>query len=240
MGAAGQGRMTTHSHKKFEDTDLLAFRDRFKLPLSDEQARRLDFYKPAEDSPELQYLHSKRQALGGYLPARQTQAERVAVPPLANYAQFALQGKNREMSTTMAFVRMLGSLLKDGELGARLVPIVADEARTFGMANLFKQVGIYSNVGQRYEPEDIGSLLSYHEATDGQILEEGISEAAAISSWTAAATRYSVSGLAMQPLYIYYSMFGFQLLADLICDASRRNEYLREREWMCVCNSRGV
>src|SRR3546814_79052 len=141
------------SHKKFEDTDLLSFLHRFKLPLSDEQARRLDFYKPAEDSPELQYLHSKRQALGGYLPARQTQAERVAVPPLANYAQFALQGKNREMSTTMAFVRMLGSLLKDGELGARLVPIVADEARTFGMANLFKQVGIYSNVGQRYEPE---------------------------------------------------------------------------------------
>ncbi|WP_041682779.1 alpha-ketoglutarate dehydrogenase [Pusillimonas sp. T7-7] len=220
MGAAGQGRMTTHSHKKFEDTDLLAFRDRFKLPLSDEQARRLDFYKPAEDSPELQYLHSKRQALGGYLPARQTQAAPVAVPPLANYAQFALQGKNREMSTTMAFVRMLGSLLKDGELGARLVPIVADEARTFGMANLFKQVGIYSNVGQRYEPEDIGSLLSYHEATDGQILEEGISEAAAISSWTAAATSYSVHGLAMLPFYIYYSMFGFQRVGDLIWAAA--------------------
>ncbi|MGB6104670.1 MAG: alpha-ketoglutarate dehydrogenase [Pusillimonas sp.] len=220
MGAAGQGRMTTHSHKKFEDTDLLAFRDRFKLPLTEEQALRLDFYKPAEDSPELRYMHEKRQALGGYLPARRTQAKRVAVPPLAGYAQFALQGKEREMSTTMAFVRMLASLLKDGELGPRLVPIVADEARTFGMANLFKQVGIYSSAGQRYEPEDIGSLLSYHEATDGQILEEGISEAAAISSWTAAATSYSVHGLAMLPFYIYYSMFGFQRVGDLIWAAA--------------------
>ena len=220
MGAAGQGRMTTHSHKKFEDTDLLAFRDRFRLPLSDEQARKLDFYKPAADSPEMQYLHGKRQALGGYLPARQVQADVVAVPPLPDYAQFALQGNNREMSTTMAFVRMLGSLLKDNELGARLVPIVADEARTFGMANLFKQVGIYSSVGQRYEPEDIGSLLSYHEATNGQILEEGISEAAAISSWTAAATSYSVHGLAMLPFYIYYSMFGFQRVGDLIWAAA--------------------
>ena len=220
MGVAGQGRMTTHSHKKFEEADLLAFRDRFKLPLSNEQALRLDFYKPAEDSPEMQYLRSKRKALGGYLPARQTQADRVTVPPVASYAQFALQGKNREMSTTMAFVRMLGSLLKDRELGARIVPIVADEARTFGMANLFKQVGIYSNVGQRYEPEDIGSLLSYHEATNGQILEEGISEAAAISSWTAAATSYSVHGMAMLPFYIYYSMFGFQRIGDLIWAAA--------------------
>ncbi|NYT84531.1 alpha-ketoglutarate dehydrogenase [Pollutimonas harenae] len=220
MGAAGQGRMTTHSHKKFEDTDLLAFRDRFKLPLSDEQARRLDFYKPADDSPELRYLHDKRQTLGGYLPARQSHADRVTVPALASYGQFALQGNSREMSTTMAFVRMLGSLLKDKELGPRLVPIVADEARTFGMANLFKQVGIYSSVGQRYEPEDIGSLLSYHEATNGQILEEGISEAAAISSWTAAATSYSVHGLAMLPFYIYYSMFGFQRVGDLIWAAA--------------------
>jgi len=220
MGAAGQGRMTTHSHKKFEDTDLLAFRDRFKLPLTDEQALRLDFYKPAEDSAELRYMHDKRQTLGGYLPARQTQADRVAVPALPDYARFALQGTDREMSTTMAFVRMLSNLLKDGVLGPRLVPIVADEARTFGMASLFKQVGIYSSVGQRYEPEDIGSLLSYHEAIDGQILEEGISEAGAISSWTAAATSYSVHGYAMLPFYIYYSMFGFQRVGDLIWAAA--------------------
>ncbi|MDS1139820.1 alpha-ketoglutarate dehydrogenase [Pusillimonas sp. SM2304] len=220
MGTAGQGRMTTHSHKKFEDTDLLAFRDRFKLPLTDEQTLRLEFFKPAQDSPELQYMHSKREALGGYLPVRHTDADRVALPLLNDYARFALQGKGREMSTTMAFVRMLGGLLKDRELSPRIVPIVADEARTFGMANLFKQVGIYSSVGQRYEPEDIGSLLSYHEATNGQILEEGISEAGALSSWTAAATSYSVHGLAMLPFYIYYSMFGFQRVGDLIWAAA--------------------
>src|SRR5690606_21643276 len=220
MGAAGQGRMTTHSHKKFEDTDLLAFRDRFKLPLTEAQTLGLAFYKPAENSPEMQYMHRKRQALGGYLPARQTDADRVAVPQLNDYAQFALQGKGREMSTTMAFVRMLGGLLKNRALSPRIVPIVADEARTFGMANLFKQVGIYSSVGQRYEPEDIGSLLSYHEATNGQILEEAISEAGALSSWTAAATSYSVHGRAMLPFYIYYSMFGFQRVGDLIWAAA--------------------
>lgn len=220
MGAAGQGRMTTHSHKKFEDTDLLEFRNRFDLPLSDEQALRLDFYKPAEDSAELRYLRQRRQALGGPLPARQTQADPIPVPAVADYARFALQADGKEMSTTMAFVRMLGGLMKDAQLGPRIVPIVADEARTFGMANLFKQVGIYSSVGQRYEPEDIGSMLSYREATDGQILEEGISEAGAISSWVAAATSYSVHGTPMLPFYIYYSMFGFQRVGDLIWAAA--------------------
>jgi len=220
MGSAGQGRMTTHSHKKFEDTDLLEFRNRFGLPLSDEQALRLDFYKPAEDSAELRYLRERRQALGGPLPARQTQADPIPVPAPADYARFALQADGKEMSTTMAFVRMLGGLMKDAQLGPRIVPIVADEARTFGMANLFKQVGIYSSVGQRYEPEDIGSMLSYREATDGQILEEGISEAGAISSWVAAATSYSVHGAAMLPFYIYYSMFGFQRVGDLIWAAA--------------------
>jgi pyruvate dehydrogenase E1 component len=142
------------------------------------------------------------------------------VPALTSYGQFALQADGKEMSTTMAFVRMLGNLLKDSTLGPRIVPIVADEARTFGMANLFKQVGIYSSVGQRYAPEDIGSVLSYREATDGQILEEGISEAGAIASWTAAATSYSVHGLAMLPFYIYYSMFGFQRVGDAIWAAA--------------------
>ena len=220
MGQAGQGKMTTHSQKKLDDEALLAFRNRFNLPLSDDQATTLAFYKPSPESAEMQYLQQRRHNLGGYLPKRQTQADVVPVPALESYAQFALQADHKEMSTTMAFVRMLGQLLKDPVLGARLVPIVADEARTFGMANLFKQVGIYSSVGQKYEPEDIGSVLSYREAMDGQILEEGISEAGAIASWTAAATSYSVHGLAMLPFYIYYAMFGFQRVGDAIWAAA--------------------
>ncbi len=220
MGTAGQGRMTTHSQKKLDDAALLAFRNRFNLPLSDEQATGLAFHKPAQDSAELRYLHERRNALGGYLPQRTSQCPVLQVPPLASYAQFAVAAGGKEMSTTMAFVRMLGNLMKDGKLGPRVVPIVADEARTFGMANLFKQVGIYSSVGQRYEPEDIGSVLSYREALDGQILEEGISEAGAIASWTAAATSYSVHGLPMLPFYIYYSMFGFQRVGDAIWAAA--------------------
>ena len=220
MGSAGQGKMTTHSQKKLDEADLIGFRNRFNLPLSDEQATSLTFYKPADDSAEMQYLHQHRQQLGGYLPQREAVCNALPVPPLASYAQFALQAAGKEMSTTMAFVRMLGTLMKDPQLGPRIVPIVADEARTFGMANLFKQVGIYSSVGQRYAPEDIGSVLAYREALDGQILEEGISEAGAIASWTAAATSYSVHGLAMLPFYIYYSMFGFQRVGDAIWAAA--------------------
>jgi len=220
MGSAGQGKMTTHSQKKFDEQDLIEYRNRFDLPLSDEQAKGLAFYKPADDSAEMRYLHEHRARLGGSLPKRETSCDRLPVPALASYGQFALQADGKEMSTTMAFVRMLGNLLKDSRLGPRIVPIVADEARTFGMANLFKQVGIYSSVGQRYAPEDIGSVLSYREATNGQILEEGISEAGAIASWTAAATSYSVHGLAMLPFYIYYSMFGFQRVGDAIWAAA--------------------
>jgi len=220
MGQAGQGKMTTHSQKKLDDTALLEFRNRFNLPLSDEQAKELAFFKPKDDSPEMQYLHARRHQLGGYLPKRETACDTIAVPALSSFANFAVQADGKEMSTTMAFVRLLGNLMKDPQLGARIVPIVADEARTFGMANLFKQVGIYSSVGQKYEPEDIGSVLSYREAMDGQILEEGISEAGAIASWTAAATSYSVHGLAMLPFYIYYSMFGFQRVGDAIWAAA--------------------
>ena len=220
MGRAGQGKMTTHSQKKLDGEDLIDYRNRFNLPLSDEQARGLAFYKPAEDSAEMRYLREHRERLGGALPRRETVCEPVPVPALSSYAQFALQAEGKAMSTTMAFVRMLGQLLKDGTLGPRIVPIVADEARTFGMANLFKQVGIYSCVGQKYAPEDIGSMLSYREARDGQILEEGISEAGAIASWTAAATSYSVHGVAMLPFYIYYSMFGFQRVGDAIWAAA--------------------
>ncbi len=220
MGSAGQGKMTTHSQKKLDETALIEYRNRFNLPLNDEAVTSLQFYIPADDSDEMKYLHARREALGGYLPKRETTADVLPVPAIASYAQFALAPDGKEMSTTMAFVRMLGNLLKDSTLGPRIVPIVADEARTFGMANLFKQIGIYSSVGQRYAPEDIGSVLSYREATNGQILEEGISEAGAISSWTAAATSYSVHGLAMLPFYIYYSMFGFQRVADLIWAAA--------------------
>jgi len=220
MGAAGQGKMTTHSQKKLDEAALLEFRNRFNLPLTDAQATNLEFFKPAADSAEMRYLHRQREQLGGYLPKRQTKADKVAVPHLGSYASFATAAAGKEMSTTMAFVRLLGNLLKDKALGPRIVPIVADEARTFGMANLFKQVGIYSSVGQSYEPEDIGSVLSYREALDGQILEEGISEAGAIASWTAAATSYSVHGFAMLPFYIYYSMFGFQRVGDAIWAAA--------------------
>ncbi|MFY8104159.1 MAG: pyruvate dehydrogenase (acetyl-transferring), homodimeric type, partial [Ramlibacter sp.] len=222
MGTTAQGRMTTHQQKKLDGDDLVAFARRFRLPVSDEAARAQAFVRPAPDSPEARYLHERRAALGGPLPARLPQAAEppLPVPPAARVAAFALQAEGKAMSTTMAFVRLLGNLLKEPVLGPRIVPIVADEARTFGMANLFKQVGIYSSVGQRYEPEDIGSVLSYREALDGQILEEGISEAGAIASWTAAATSYSVHGLPMLPFYIYYSMFGFQRVGDAIWAAA--------------------
>ena len=220
MGSAGQGKMTTHSHKKFDETDLIAFRNRFQLPLSDDQVTSLNFFKPELDSPELLHLHAQRQKLGGYIPKRYTDCQSINIPDLSSYARFSINAAEKVMSTTMAFVRLLGNLLKDPVLGPRIVPIVADEARTFGMANLFKQVGIYSSVGQRYSPEDIDSVLSYREALDGQILEEGISEAGAIASWTAAATSYSVHGLAMVPFYIYYSMFGFQRVGDQIWAAA--------------------
>lgn len=220
MGRAGESRMTAHQTKKLDLEALQDFRDRFALPLSDDDVAQLRFYKPAEDSAEIRYLKERREALGGYLPARAVSGDAVDIPPQEQYARFAQQADGKQMSTTMAAVRMLGGLLKDKTLGPRIVPIVADEARTFGMDNLFRQVGIYSPVGQLYEPEDAGSMLYYKESQDGQILEEGITEAGAISSWVAAATAYSVHGLSMLPFYIYYSMFGFQRVGDLIWAAA--------------------
>jgi pyruvate dehydrogenase E1 component len=220
MGGTAQGRMTTHQAKKLEGADLLAFRDRFALPLDDAATQALSFYRPPEGSAELKYLHSRRQALGGYLPARRDDGPALPVPPLAGTSAFALHADGHEMSTTMAFVRLLGNLLKDPVLGPRIVPIVADEARTFGMASLFRQVGIYAPFGQLYQPEDSGSIVYYREDASGQILEEGISEAGALSSWTAAATSYSTHGLPMLPFFIYYSMFGFQRVGDLIWAAA--------------------
>jgi pyruvate dehydrogenase E1 component len=220
MGGAGESRMNAHQAKKLDIEALVAFRDRFKLPLLDEEVERFEFYRPPEHAPEIAYLKSRRIALGGHLPTRVRDAPKVAVPPLSRYGDFALRADGKEMSTTTAFVRLLRALLRDETLGSRIVPIVADEARTFGMATLFRQVGIYSPVGQLYEPEDAGSMLSYIEAKTGQLLEEGITEAGALSSWTAAATSYSVHGLAMLPFYIYYSMFGFQRVGDLIWAAA--------------------
>jgi pyruvate dehydrogenase E1 component len=220
MGGVGESRMTAHQAKKLDVGALKAFRDRFQLPLSDQDVAALRFYKPPEHSREIGYLSERRAALGGPLPARRRECPPVAVPTLAAYAQFALTADGKEMSTTMAAVRMLGSLLRDPTLGARIVPIVADEARTFGMDNLFRQVGIYSPVGQLYEPEDAASMLYYKEARNGQLLEEGITEAGALSSWVAAGTAYSVHGIAMLPFYVYYSMFGFQRVGDLIWAAA--------------------
>lgn len=220
MGGAGESRMTAHQAKKLDVTALLAFRDRFALPLSDEDVASLRFYKPSDDSPEIRYLHRQRAALGGFLPLRNASAPVIPVPPLSAWGDFAIKADGREMSTTMAAVRMLGNLLKDPTLGPRIVPIVADEARTFGMASLFRQVGIYTPEGQQYEPEDRDTMLYYRELADGQLLEEGINEAGALSSWIAAATSYSVHGLPMLPVYIYYSMFGFQRVGDLIWAAA--------------------
>ena len=220
MGAAGQSRMTAHQAKKLDMAALREFRDGLGLPLSDEEVERLEFFRPEETSPELAYLRERRKALGGFTPERRRNAQPVAVPELGTYARFALEGQSRETSTTVAIVRLLGALLKDKAIGPRIAPIVADEARTFGMTALFRQIGIYSPVGQLYEPEDAGSMLSYREARNGQLLEEGITEAGALSSWVAAATSYSTHGLAMLPFYIFYSMFGFQRVGDLIWAAA--------------------
>jgi len=220
MGAAGESRMTTHQQKKLETEQLLYIRDRFRLPLNDAEATNLAFYRPAADSPEMLYLEARRKALGGSLPARRSQSQPLNVPPLASYAQFALEPAGKEMSTTMAIVRLFNALLKGKALGPRIVPIVADEARTFGMAPLFRQIGIYAPEGQLYEPEDAQSLLAYRERRDGQLLEEGITEAGALSSWVAAATAYSVHDLQLLPFYIFYSMFGFQRVGDLIWAAA--------------------
>ena len=220
MGGAGESRMTSHQAKKLDLDAVKAFRDRFALPLSDDDVAALRFVKPADDSAEMQYLRARRAVLGGALPHRNASAPVLPVPPLAAWGEFAVSADGREMSTTMAAVRMLGNLLKDPTLGPRIVPIVADEARTFGMASLFRQVGIYAPGGQQYEPEDRETMLYYREMPDGQLLEEGINEAGALSSWIAAATSYSVHGLPMLPVYIYYSMFGFQRVGDLIWAAA--------------------
>jgi pyruvate dehydrogenase E1 component len=208
--------MVTHQAKKMTEEALLAFRDRFELPLTDEQVRNAEYYKPPDDSPEMRYMRERREALGGSLPARRRQAEPLPVPELELFGSQLTGTDDREISTTMAFVRILAALLRDKQLGRHIVPVVPDESRTFGMEGLFRQVGIYSPFGQRYQPQDSEQLMFYKEDAQGQILEEGITEAGSISSFIAAGTSHSAHGVQMVPFYIYYSMFGYQRVGDLV------------------------
>lgn len=217
MGTAGEGQNITHQQKKMTQEQLRAFRDRFKLSMSDAEIENLSFYRPDEKGPEINYLKEQRKKLGGYLPARRTRAEEsLTAPPLSNFDTTLQGSKEREISTTMIFVEILRHLLKDKTLGPRIVPIVPDESRTFGMEGLFRQIGIYSPVGQLYDPVDAGQLMYYREDKKGQLLEEGINEGGAFCSWMAAATSYSTNNLSMIPFYIYYSMFGYQRVGDFV------------------------
>jgi pyruvate dehydrogenase E1 component len=217
MGTAGEGENITHQQKKMTQEQLRAFRDRFQLSMSDTDIENLSFYRPDEKSPEIQYLKEQRKKLGGYLPARRTRADENLSAPQLSYFENILQGsKEREISTTMVFVEILRHLLKDKTLGPRIVPIVPDESRTFGMEGLFRQIGIYSPVGQLYDPVDAGQLMYYREDKKGQLLEEGLNEGGAFCSWMAAATSYSTNNLSMIPFYIYYSMFGYQRVGDFV------------------------
>ena len=215
MGESGEGMNITHQAKKMSDAALKAFRDRFNIPIPDDKIADVPFYKPAENSPEMQYLRERRRALGGYLPARRKSAEALAIPDLSAFESQLAGSGDREISTTMAFVRVLSTLLKDKAIGKLIVPIIPDEARTFGMEGMFRQLGIYSSVGQLYEPEDADQVMYYKEDKRGQIIEEGINEAGAFASWLAAGTSYSNHCHAMIPFYTFYSMFGFQRIGDL-------------------------
>jgi pyruvate dehydrogenase E1 component len=215
MGEAGEGQNITHQQKKMAEKALFAFRDRFELDLSDDEVREISFHKPPDDAPEMAYLRERREQLGGSLPQRRTEAPALPIPDLEKFkAQLEGTGE-REISTTMAFVRILSTLVRDKELGPHVVPIVPDESRTFGMEGMFRQLGIFSQVGQLYSPEDADQLMSYREDRKGQILQEGINEPGAMSSWIAAATSYANHGVSTVPFYIYYSMFGFQRVGDL-------------------------
>jgi pyruvate dehydrogenase E1 component len=216
MGKAGEGLNSAHQQKKLGDEALKEVRDRFNIQITDEEIAGLTFRKPREESEELRYLQERRAALGGYLPTRNSSAAPLIVPPLDAFSALLEGTAEREISTTMALVRILTTLVKDKNIGAHIVPIVPDEARTFGMEGMFRQIGIYSSIGQLYTPQDADQLMFYREDKKGQILEEGINEAGALCSWLAAATAYSNHGVSMVPFYIYYSMFGFQRVGDFI------------------------
>ena len=215
MGESGEGQMIAHQAKKMTQDALRSFRDRFQIPVSDDQLAEMPFITPAEDSPEMKYLHARRAALGGYLPQRRRKSASLAIPPLATFERLLDSSGEREISTTMAFVQMLGTLVRDKTIGKHIVPIVPDESRTFGMEGMFRQLGIYSSVGQLYKPQDADQLMYYRESKDGQVLQEGINEGGAMSSWIVAATSYSTNNVPMIPFYIYYSMFGLQRVGDL-------------------------
>ncbi|MFZ9962042.1 MAG: pyruvate dehydrogenase (acetyl-transferring), homodimeric type [Burkholderiales bacterium] len=215
MGSAGEAQNITHQQKKMGTTSLKAFRDRFKLPIADEDLDKIPYLKFPEDSAEHQYMAARRHALGGYLPSRRQKGDALEIPQVSAFNAILEGSGEREISTTMAFVRILGTLVKDRNIGKRVVPIVPDESRTFGMEGMFRQLGIWSSVGQLYTPQDADQLMFYKEDKHGQILQEGINEAGAMSSWIAAATAYSTHGTSMIPFYIYYSMFGFQRVGDL-------------------------
>ena len=217
MGKAGEGKNNVHQTKKLTDEDIKAFRDRFNIPIPDSELPNLPFYKPADDTPEMRYLHERRKALGGYLPHRRARAdEQFTVPALETFKSvIEPTAEGREISTTQAYVRFLTTLLRDQALGPRVVPILVDEARTFGMEGLFRQIGIYNPAGQNYTPVDKDQVMYYREDKAGQILQEGINEAGGMASWIAAATSYSTSNRIMVPFYVYYSMFGFQRIGDL-------------------------
>ncbi len=216
LGESGEGKNITHQQKKLNEEEMKEFRSRFGIPISDDEIGQAPFYKPTENSPELQYLKARREELGGYIPSRKTDVRPIKTPPEDIFEEFYKGTEGREVSSTMVFVRILAKLLKDKELGKLIVPIVPDEARTFGMEALFRQVGIYSHAGQLYEPVDKESLLYYKEATNGQILEEGITEAGSMSSFIAAGTAYATHQINMIPFFIYYSMFGLQRIGDLV------------------------
>ncbi|MBM4091056.1 MAG: pyruvate dehydrogenase (acetyl-transferring), homodimeric type [Planctomycetes bacterium] len=220
LGEAGEGKNITHQQKKLNEAEMLHFRDRLRIPLSDADVQKTPFYRPGPDSPEIAYIHERRRLLGGMLPQRRNAAPPVSLPEDAVFDEFRTGSEGRSVSTTMAFVRVLTKLLKDKRIGKQIVPIVPDEARTFGMEALFRQCGIYSHVGQLYEPVDADQLMYYKEARDGQILEEGINEAGSMSSFIAAGTSHYNQGVVTIPFYIYYSMFGFQRIGDLIWAAA--------------------
>jgi pyruvate dehydrogenase E1 component len=220
LGEAGEGKNITHQQKKLNEDELRVFRSRFGIPIADEELQDAPFYRPADDSPEILYMQERRKQLGGYLPERKVRSKPIAPVSESHFEEFHKGTDGREVSTTMVFVRLLGKLLRDPEIGKLIVPIIPDEARTFGMEALFRQVGIYSSVGQLYEPVDMDTLLYYKEAKDGQILEEGITEAGSICSFIAAGTAYANHGINTIPFFIYYSMFGFQRIGDLIWAAA--------------------
>jgi pyruvate dehydrogenase E1 component len=215
MGAAGESQNPTHQQKKLDNEAVRAFRDRFNIPVADDKVDEVPYYHPGKDSPEVQYLMERRKALGGFLPQRRAKSASIVVPELSAFEQITKGSGEREISTTMAFVRGINLMLRDKQAGPRIVPIVADEARTFGMEGMFRQIGIYAPFGQKYKPVDADQLMYYREDQKGQVLQEGISEPGAMSAWMAAATSYSVSDVPMLPFYIYYSMFGFQRIGDL-------------------------